>query len=72
MSGANGLAKRHLEGSPEEAHALGIDERLLGRAMLATVVDAYKAQHRAADPRFVLEFQMENLDDDVDHPFMRL
>ena len=67
MSGAYELAKLF-----EKAHASGIDEGLLGRAMLATVVDTYKAQHGAADARSVLEFQMENLDDDVDHPLMRL
>ena len=67
MSGPYELAKCF-----EKAHASGIDEGLLGRAMLATVVDAYAARHGAADTRSVLEFQMENLDDDVDHPFMRL
>lgn len=71
MSGAYELAQRHFEEAREEALATGIDEELLGRAMLATAVDAYKAQRGAADARAVLEFQIENLDDDADYPFMR-
>jgi hypothetical protein len=40
-------------------------------ALLVTVVQAYKSARGIADARRALEFQMNNLADDIDYEFMR-
>jgi hypothetical protein len=68
---AHSIAKAHVAAAVEEARAARIPTADALHALLVTVVQAYKSAHSIADTRGALEFQMNNLADDLDYEFMR-
>ena len=68
---AHSIAKKYVAAVVEEATAARIPAGDALHALLVTVVQAYKSTHGVADTRNALEFQMNNLADDIDYEFMR-
>jgi len=68
---AHSIAKAHVAAAVAEATAARIPTADALHALLVTVVEAYKAAHGVADTRNALDFQMNNLSDDIDYAFMR-
>jgi hypothetical protein len=68
---AHSIAKVHVAAAVEEATAARIPIGDALHALLVTVVHEYKSTHGIADTRNALEFQMNNLADDIDYEFMR-
>jgi hypothetical protein len=68
---AHSIAQAHVAAVVEEASAARIPTADALHALLVTVVQAYKSTHGIPDTRGALEFQMNNLADDLDYEFMR-
>ena len=68
---AHSIAQSHVDALVAETTAARIAPRDALHALLVTVVQAYKAAQGVADARNVLQFQMDNLADDIDYEFMR-
>ena len=68
---AHSIAKSHVAAVVAEATAARIPTGDALHALLVNVVEAYKASRGIADTRNALEFQMNNLSDDIDYAFMR-
>jgi len=68
---AYSISKRYVEGALNDAQAAGIPVDDLLHALLVTVTQAYKSERGLASARDALEFQMNNLADDLDYEFMR-
>jgi hypothetical protein len=68
---AFGIAKSQLEEACRQARAGGVDEELLLRALIGSVVERYRTLKGVDDLRAVLTYQLENVRGDEDHEFMR-
>jgi hypothetical protein len=68
---AHSIAQRHIEAVLEESAKQHIEPGDALHALLVALVQAYKAARGIPDTRHALEFQMNNLADDLDYEFMR-
>lgn len=68
---AYAIAKAQLAEAVSQAEAENVPTGDLLHAFLVTLVEAYKAERGAGDTKAALEFQMNNLADDLDYEFMR-
>jgi hypothetical protein len=68
---AHSIAKTHLAAVVADADAARIPIGDALHALLVTVVQEYKSARGVVDTRRALEFQMNNLADDIDYEFMR-
>jgi len=68
---AHSIARDHVAAVVAESTAARIPTGDALHALLVTVVQEYKSARGLADTRRALEFQMNNLADDIDYEFMR-
>ena len=64
-------AKETLQAELEAGRSKGLDDLMMLRALLSSVVEASKAHRSAADLAAELTFLADNLDDDREYAFMR-
>ena len=65
------IAKANLTQALEQANAENIEPGDVLHALLVSTVDAYKNERGIPDTKAALEFQINNLADDLDYEFMR-
>ena len=65
------IARSHIDAAIADAMAAKLPTGDCLHAILVTVADALKRERGVADTRRALEFQMNNLADDIDYEFMR-
>jgi len=65
------IARTKLEEALNQAGEDNINAGDLLHALMVSVVEAYKAERGGADTKAALEFQINNLADDLDYEFMR-
>lgn len=70
MSAYN-LARDSINSAFEMATADGIEPTDMAHALLVSLIESYKALRGSEDVRQALEFQLNNLSDDLDYEFMR-
>ena len=68
---AYSIAKQHVDAVLKESTTSHIAAGDALHALLVTVVQTYKAERGIGDTRRALEFQVNNLADDLDYEFMR-
>jgi hypothetical protein len=68
---AYAIAKSTLAQALEQASQKNIAAGDLLHALLVSTVDAYKTERGGPDTKAALEFQINNLADDLDYEFMR-
>ncbi len=65
------IARGHVDAALKDAAAAKLPRGDCLHALLVTVAQALAQERGIADTRSALEFQMNNLDDDMDYEFMR-
>jgi hypothetical protein len=65
------IAKRHVDAVLKESSENHIASSDALHALLVALVQVYKAERGITDTRRALEFQTNNLADDLDYEFMR-
>jgi len=65
------IARQHVDAALAEAATAKLGAGDCLHALLVTVAQALKNERGIADTRRALEFQMDNLSDDIDYEFMR-
>ena len=65
------IARQHVEAAVAESTAANLPRGDCLHALLVTVAQALTAERGVADTKRALEFQMNNLGDDIDYEFMR-
>lgn len=68
---AYSIAKQQLEGALKAAAESGVEEEMVLRALLATLVEGYRDLKGVEDLKAVLQYQLDNARGDEDHEFMR-
>ncbi len=71
MSEQQALARRHLDALLEEADRAKIPRDVVGRALLARLVEAWVLERGWQDVANELRFTADSLDPDTDFEFMR-
>ena len=70
MSAYN-IARTAIDAALVSARQDGFDPADVGHALLISAVESYKSLRGIEDTRAALEFQLNNLSDDLDYEFMR-
>lgn len=68
---AYSIARDQLTQLQRNAEDAGIDEELLLRALMGSLVERYRELRGVDDLRAILQYQMDNVRGDEDHEFMR-
>ena len=68
---AYGIAKQQIDGALSAASESGVDEEMVLRALLSTLVERYRALRGVDDLKAVLQYQIDNVRGDEDFEFMR-
>ena len=65
------LVNSHLETLLADAAAKSVPEDLIGRLLVGAAIGIWRKSRSVQDIAAELEFTIENLDPDVEYPFMR-
>lgn len=65
------IIRRHLGALLEEAHAARIPTEVVGRMLLDEVLELWRQSRTVDDIAVELRYMIENLDPDIDYPFIR-
>jgi hypothetical protein len=68
---AYSIAKQQLDGALAAAAESGVEEEMVLRALLASLVERYRDLRGVEDLKAVLQYQLDNARGDEDHEFMR-
>lgn len=68
---AYSIAKQQLDGALVAAAEGGVEEEMVLRALLASLVERYRDLRGVEDLKAVLQYQLDNARGDEDHEFMR-
>lgn len=68
---AYSIAKQQLDGALSAAAESGVEEEMVLRALLASLVERYRDLRGVEDLKAVLQYQLDNARGDEDHEFMR-
>lgn len=65
------VVRRHLGALLTEANAAGIPADVVGRLLLEEVIELWQRERSIEDIASELRFAIENLDPDLEYPFIR-
>jgi hypothetical protein len=68
---AYSIAKQQLDAALATAAEGGVEEEMVLRALLASLVERYRDLKGVEDLKAVLQYQLDNARGDEDHEFMR-
>lgn len=68
---AYAIARQQIDGALSAAAETGVDEEMVLRALLSTLVERYRELRGVEDLKAVLQYQMDNVRGDEDYEFMR-